>query len=270
MDINYRNLAREHLSYAKEELDSKKDQRLRHAALELRMAMEALTYDRALAYKDEFPPREYETWQPRKVLLVLLEIDPFADKDSSLAVGVEKEYGKPAPEMKSLGSEVVLSMKVLKKHYDALGSYLHIQSLKHSKTGEGLDFKRFRNRCGDITEFINKVLSSSVFNCTLGRFMSIKCIECGNSIRKRIPVGEKIFEAKCYNCMATYIVTDDGAGNFKQAPHQLKVKCGGTGCHHEIVVWQHELEVGRHWKCPECSGVNAFALGVTYEKASNN
>ena len=51
------------------------------------MAMEALTYDRALAYKDEFPPDEYETWQPIKVMSVLLEIDPTTDKNSSISFG---------------------------------------------------------------------------------------------------------------------------------------------------------------------------------------
>lgn len=268
--MNYRNLAREHLSCAKEELNSKRDQRLRHAALELRMAMEALTYDRALAYKDEFPQSEYDTWQPRKVMLVLLEIDSSADKDSTLAVGKQTEYGKPAPDFRLLGSEVVLSMKVLKQHYDALGSYLHIQSLKKSNTGEVLNFKRIKTRCEEISEFISKVLSSSVFNCTLGRFVTIGCLECGKSIRKRIPDGGEHFEAKCHNCMATYTVTDEEEGSFKWIPHQLKVECGGTECHYKIVVWQHELEVGKHWTCSECSGRNTFSIGVTFEKSYNN
>lgn len=64
-DMKYRNDAREYLQRSKNELNSSDNERLKYAVLELRMAMEALTYDRALAYKDEFPPNEYETWQPR-------------------------------------------------------------------------------------------------------------------------------------------------------------------------------------------------------------
>lgn len=45
--------------------------------------MEALTYDRALAYKDEFPSDEYETWQPSKVMSVLFEIDPTTEDSSN-------------------------------------------------------------------------------------------------------------------------------------------------------------------------------------------
>src|SRR2546429_3472132 len=99
------------------------------------MAMECLTYDRALAFKDEFPPSEYDTWQPRKVMSVLLEIDPTADKDSSIAVGVEAVPGVPAASMQSLGSEKVLNLGMLRKHYDALGSYLHVPTLKQSRDG---------------------------------------------------------------------------------------------------------------------------------------
>ena len=75
MDMNYRNEARLRRDAAKHELATGDDTRLRYAALELRMSMEALTYDRALAFKAEFPPNEYETWQPKKVMFVLLEIN---------------------------------------------------------------------------------------------------------------------------------------------------------------------------------------------------
>src|SRR5687767_11114263 len=103
--MDYRHSAREHLRNAKVELGANLDDRLKYAALELRMAMECLTYDRALAYKDEFPPDEYETWQPSKVMSVLLEIDPTADKDCTMAIGVEEVPGVPASVMQLLGSE---------------------------------------------------------------------------------------------------------------------------------------------------------------------
>ena len=141
--MDYRNLARQHLKHSEEQLAKGTDESLKYAALELRMAMEALTYDRAAAYKDEFPPKEYETWQPRKVMAVLLEIDPMTDKDSSIAIGSEEQYGVPAPKMTSLGTEKVLGLKTLKWHYDALGSYLHIQSLKSVRSGKTINpFKK--------------------------------------------------------------------------------------------------------------------------------
>ena len=51
----HRSRARSALASAQSELASNEDQRLKYAALELRMAIESVTYDRALAYKSEFP-----------------------------------------------------------------------------------------------------------------------------------------------------------------------------------------------------------------------
>lgn len=49
--MDYRNDARKYLKRCEEELMTGENERLKYAVLELRMAMEALTYDRALAYK---------------------------------------------------------------------------------------------------------------------------------------------------------------------------------------------------------------------------
>ena len=59
--MNYRGKSREHLKAASEQLETGSDSALKYAALELRMAMEAITYDRALAFKEEFPTEEYDT-----------------------------------------------------------------------------------------------------------------------------------------------------------------------------------------------------------------
>lgn len=263
--VQYRNLARVHLKSAENELGTHSDQRLKYAALELRMAMEALTYDRALSYKDEFPPQEYETWQPRKIISVLLTIDPMADKDRSLAVGTETQYGIPPREMHSLGSEKVLNMNILRDHYDALGSYLHVQSMKKFLAGQPPNFVKIRARCEEIAAFINLVLSSPIFNVTLGNFSRVECVECGTMLRKRIPYDKKEVLAECYQCKATYTITDEGSGQCVWIPNQIDISCANTSCQKTIVVWKHELEVGNQWKCESCNGQNIFVLALKHE-----
>ncbi|KDU94704.1 hypothetical protein GLUCORHAEAF1_12320 [Komagataeibacter rhaeticus AF1] len=58
------------LARARDELTSVADERLKYAALELCMALESLTYYRAVTYRDECPPSGYETWQPRKMMAI--------------------------------------------------------------------------------------------------------------------------------------------------------------------------------------------------------
>ncbi|MEP0174412.1 MAG: hypothetical protein ABJD02_17405 [Paraglaciecola sp.] len=267
--INYRNLARKHLKHANERLAGGADQSLKYAALDLRMAMEALTYDRVAAYKGEFPPSEYETWQPRKIMMVLLEIDPMADKDSSIALGLEEKYGVPTPKMTSLGTEKVLGLKTLKKHYDALGSYLHIQSLKSARSGKDINYEKIRGRCEYIAKYVSEALSSPVFNCTIGMFANLECIECSKPIRKRIPSGKDSVTAECFECGATYTITNESEGKSKWSPHQHEIECANKNCDHKIVVWNHELELGRQWECPVCKGKNTFVLAIDFKDAPN-
>lgn len=267
--MSYRRKSREHLKAASEQLETGSVLALKYAALELRMAMEAVTYDRALAFKEEFPTEEYDTWQPRKVMVVLLEIDPMADKDSTIALGLEEEYGLPAKQMTSLGTETVLNMGMLKKHYDALGSFLHIQTIKSTKAGKTVDHKKLRKRCDEIRDYLDKVLSSPVFNSTLGVFSSIECTECGKKIRKRISQGENTIHVDCSNCIASYRVSGSGANQSMWEPLQQEIECANTKCKKKIVVWEKEIRLGVNWNCPDCKGNNKLVLGVTYEKSLN-
>lgn len=101
------------------------DDDLIDAALRLRMAMEALTYERAAIYDDDLGPEQMKTWQPKRLMDRMLEIDPQADKAAMLSFGIEPSYGETPEKMTLLGTEHVLNLATLKKHYDALGSYLH-------------------------------------------------------------------------------------------------------------------------------------------------
>ncbi|WP_370202145.1 hypothetical protein [Alloalcanivorax venustensis] len=267
--MNYRSKSREHLKAASEQLETGSDSALKYAALELRMAMEAVTYDRALAFKEEFPTEEYDTWQPKKVMAVLLEIDPMTDKDSMLAFGLEEEYGVPAKQMTSLGTEEVLNMSVLKKHYDALGSFLHIQTIKSTKGGKRVDHEKLRKRCEEIRGYLYKVLSSPVFNSTLGVFYSLKCAECGKKIRKRVLRRENTIKVECSNCIASYRVSDSGANQSVWEHLQQEIECANAVCKKKIVVWEKEIRLGANWECLDCKGKNTFVLGVNYEKALN-
>lgn len=267
--MHYRNDARKHLKRSEEELRTGDDERLKYAALELRMAMEALTYDRALAYKDEFPPAEYETWQAYKVMSVLLDIDPTADKDSSLAFGVEEEGELPPSGTTSLGAEKVLNMAILERHYHALGNYLHVPSMKQARAGQLLDFGNIRARCQEIAAFVAAALSSPVFNVTLGRFATLDCcMECGKRIRKRLLCGQGTMRVECHEtseCRASYTVVDRGNGQVEWQPEQHELECANGNCKHRMPIWRREMELGGCWRCPSCNGQNTFVLDIHYE-----
>jgi hypothetical protein len=263
MNINFRQRARDALGRAKAEMAIEDSERLKYAALELRMAIEALTYERAQSYREELPPSEYQTWQPKKLMQVLLDIEPLADMSSSIAYGVQDAPGEQAKEMTPLGKEQVFSLKEIKSHYDALGSYLHSPTLKQIEEKGVLDSSRLKERCAQIVISLDGVLSSPVFNINFGRFTSIQCMnsDCGKMIRKRHPRGVETLAAKCFECQAEYEIHLEPNGQWLWKPLVQEVPCSTESCDEVFKLWTHESKSGSQWSCSGCK--RKFFLGLT-------
>ncbi|SBW83251.1 hypothetical protein PVE_R2G0877 [Pseudomonas veronii 1YdBTEX2] len=264
----YRSRARAALASAQSELASNEDQHLKYAALELRMAIEAVTYDRASAYKSEFPPQEYETWQPKKVMAVLLEIDSTADSDSTISLGIEPSPGERPEVMHDLGKEVVFNLKAIKRHYDALGNFLHVPSIKQTLSGSLPGPEKIRNRCEEIARDLEEVLASKVFNSTLGIFSSFDCAECRVRIRKRMPRDKDQVIADCFECKASYTITRTSDGKFETETRTQEIPCPNPGCGHPAVIFPREVSEGEYWICEKCGGRNEFKLGILHHPAN--
>lgn len=265
MTINFRQQARDSLARAQQALKTGDPEFLKYAALELRMAMESITYERAKTYSAEIPPDEYATWQPRKILQLLLEIDPKADKDSSLSYAIEEEFGKPGKNVIGLGTEKVLSLATIKKHYDALGSFLHVPTLKQQKEAAPPDLGKLRQRCELIVEEIEATLVSPIWNINFGNFAEIACGRCSALIRKRLPGDGSSVIAKCFQCGASYDVVEEDAGKVRWIPQEQELNCLVPACVGRFVIWDSDVEEGAKVRCPTCSALHFVRLYLTLE-----
>lgn len=265
--MDYRNEARNALGLAKQELNSFDNHRLRYAALDLRMALESLIYERASFYKEELSGKKLSTWQPGKLLSILLDVDPSADKSGELYAGLEEEYGKPAKMMQSFGKERVLSLREIKKYYDRIGSYLHAPTLEQVAQGKGASIEVIRTRCNEVVEILEQVFSSPVFNVNLKVTTSLPCEKCNTTIVRRSPVdaAEPII-ARCIECSASYILTSVGDKLVEWKPQVRDVECANPTCNCMIKIWESDLELGASWKCADCGGNNQIVLGVAYNQ----
>lgn len=268
MSVNFRQRAREALARAKGELAHGAPERLAYAALELRMAIECVTYERAKTYESELPPSEYDVWQPTKLMKVLLEIDPLADASGALSFGLEDEPGVQAKEMKKLGAEKVFNMAAIKKSYDALGSYLHQPTLRQLSSGGGHDFARQRVKCEGIVAQLDEVLASRIFNINFGHFTSIQCMnpECGKPVRKRHPIGAQKLSAICAECDAPYEISAGSNGEWVWRSLVEEFPCPTETCSKVSRIWPNQLKPGAHWTCLECK--QHFEIGLAVFAAS--
>jgi len=168
--------------------------------------------------------------------------------------------------MTNLGSEEVLNLEALKEHYDALGSYLHMPTLKQLSSGKGHNLTRLRNRWEKIATTIDAALASPIYNVTLGNFATTPCARCGKTIRKRIPHGKDKIEAKCFECGAGYEIHDTGPDSVEWKPIQQEIPCPAPDCEERVWIWLDEAEIGRGWNCRACGSRITVAKCVTWSE----
>lgn len=246
--MDYRDAARRALQRAKTELASGDPDRLAYAALEIRKAIEAVTYDKAQAYKDEMPKALYRTWQPGKVVEYLTEIDPHAGTGRIVRFGVQVERGKPAEAMQHLGTEHFLTMRNLNRDYNKIGSYLHIPTLAQVEDGVIDDSKR-QDHWQHCIDDLDKVLKSSIWNAKSGTYCNMQCFRCGFSMTKKMnPKAIEPVDASCIECGAKYTLSPEGIWNAK-GQH---FKCLTPECKEIMFLFEDEMHIGTDWDCPAC------------------
>lgn len=260
--VNFRQRARDAIARAKAELDSSEQHCYRFAALELRMAIEAVTYERAQAYQAELPSNVYRTWQPKKLMQQLLDLEPMADQGSSIAFGIEQPAGGAASTMQHLGTEKVFGMKDIKKFYDALGSFLHTPTLQQMEERGDTDFSKLRTKCEEIIPLLDGVVSSRVFNVNFGGFSSIECMNpnCGKPIRRRLRPDAEFTEAACLECGFTYEIRTNSQNQSEWRPILEEVPCPNPTCTQVFKLSAKELAPGQRLHCDVCEG--RFQIGL--------
>jgi DNA-directed RNA polymerase subunit RPC12/RpoP len=267
----YRSDARRCLVAARIEMDSGDPMRLPYAALRLRMALEAFTYERVDAYRAWLAPGQCDTWQPRQVMKALREIDPNADKGGSLTIGLEEVYGVPAKQMVHVGSENVLSMRDIKDNYDALGAYLHLPTLKQLREKKAPDLAALRERCEVALSIIEKVLESSLTKAVAGILLDFQCRRCEKEISRMVPLVAHEFETACPHCSLRYLLSGEGDGRTTVTPPKTELlPCLTEGCAGEHLLWPDERKPGTTWACGVCQAEQQIRLGVVFAASSES
>lgn len=226
--------------------------------------MEAIIYDLAQSYKKELPPDAYQIWQPRKLLLALLEIDPYCDLDSTIAVGLEDTPGVASSNMQIIGTSKKISLKTIKDYYDAFGSYLHTPTMSQLSNDNSHDIEKLRTKCEIVYVRIDNVLQSNIYNSTMGNFTSISCMDCGSPVNKRVTHLEEgqCIDAKCLQCGFPYKILAKEGGRLLWSEDLVKIKCVYDNCNEITYVRQDKVKKGAVYRCLHCGRRIGFALGV--------
>lgn len=240
--------ARECAARAKGLLDQQNSASLRHAALELRMAIEYIAYQVLASYLAETPDEVMEKWTPRDVISQMLEVDPHADKSSSIRLVREGKSEGDLGETALAEEDRRFSLRWAHKNHNALGNFLHAPTLLQMKSEGGSNEDKIRAKLDEICVTINHILSAGVFNANFGSFLTFQC-ECGREIKRRSGSfsAEKPLVCPNAECKAIWDAqqTEDKEWVFKK--HRAEYTCVSCGSNREVPY--HILAPGLNILC---------------------
>lgn len=238
------------LARARKWLEQPTAEGVRYAALELRMVVELLTYEKLRAASDIAPPEVLNTWQPPLAVKNLLEFDEFADKTFTVEVGaLPAETDLGSQEWLLLGEHCALSLKWL-RNYHKLGNFLHV-SMSASLPGDWLS--KSTALLVSVADELAKVLSSSITGFNHRGGYKFNCGDCGKLIIRN---AEALREGKTAICSTPGCDAEYRAVGFEDdapvvEPIEIQFVC--ENCKKQAFVAQRKVAVGNDISCSHCN-----------------
>jgi predicted RNA-binding Zn-ribbon protein involved in translation (DUF1610 family) len=223
---------------------------LRYACLELRFCMEAVTYEKLRAYAPRLVPGVLSRWQPPQAVAALLELEDEADQEYIVAIGVRR--GETTGPMQVMGDHRTFGTAFLRKHYNKLGSYLHVPN-EHapSRSRQQVDPQELRPYLEGVVEECERVVESSI-TLTLARVVEFNCQLCGRKTLANAEGATRRGRVSCLHtgCEAEHLVSvaEDQGLYFRLSGWVFPCQA----CGHRILVASKHLVPDHEFACNEC------------------
>ena len=260
----------EHTKRIQNLVDEGTEESLTFAALQCRLAIEAVCYERLRNAHDYISADDLRRWQPSYVINQLIqEVDPYAA--ASYSISVSKH---PAPEGASLtqseyeaveyvevGRQIGFDSKKLGKLWNALGSFLHVKMPQNRD-----DHIRFFSEGSDIAKKVTEALvvlheleCGTLISSGIGERVSFEC-GCGQKNARRAGLLQQGQIVSCANpdCLERWTVSINGADiGFER--REVTVTCSACKAPHVFPEkLPNSLERGQMMRflCRECEVEN--------------
>lgn len=234
---------------AKQLLETAQPHAIRYAALELRMCMEALTYEKLRAFSSMIPESVLTTWQPPQAVKTLLQFEPHADQSFFLEAGIEEQYGQPAKHMHYIGTHNAIGYKWLRKHYHKLGSLLHAPVANSGLVANTLEQVVYLN---EVIAELDKAIAGNILGGSIREVFQFECTVCNQLIVSNAKTTTKSRQVVCLNpqCGAEYFASIAFDGLLSV---QLKVsEFDCINCKELIPIENRRLNIGVKFECSSC------------------
>jgi len=247
--------------------------RITYAALECRLALERVCYERLRISYDYVSQSDLAyRWTPKQVIQFLeAEANDLVAKGFTLSIGKEPLEDSTGPvgredfkdvEWLHVGKQVGFDAKALGRHWQALSSFLHTR-LPKSKSDEISNYADTRAMEGKIREALEelrRLATGTLIASGLGETVSFVC-RCGLTTKRRTKLLKHGDVIACSNpqCRERYRAHVGSDGDYEFERVVIEVAC--AHCPDVGYFGEHELldlglnRVAEH-KCAGCGNSN--------------
>ena len=252
-------------------LNENTEESVTYAALEARLALEKVAYDRLRQCHDYISHDQLKRWQPHAVVNTLLaEVDSHAIHTRTLRMSRKPAVPGVEPDdddFVEIGTEIGFNPKLVGELWNALsGLALHVKlpKGKADHLPEYGDPARVRAKVEETIKELERLAKGTMSFSGIGEVVSFEC-PCGETIRRRAALLKDGQSVPCFNpeCSRSFTVKleDDGSHTFEFEGAEIPcASCGKITLAPTREVMKMRLGQRRLVKCLSCGHENVIAL----------
>lgn len=237
---------------------------LTYAALEARLAIEKVVYDRLRQRHDYISHDQLKRWQPGAVVNTLLEeVDANVTLTSKLSIARTsvKEGVRPEDEeYVEIGTEIGFNRNRIVQMWNALANLaLHARLPEHRDDyipAYG-DKEQIRAKVAEVVVELERLAKGTLVTSGFGRTVSFEC-DCGETNKRRIALLRDGQHVHCFNpkCEETWKAIKTGEEDFEFERVTIPIECAGCKVTFDI-PWRWLINM----KPDQMANIGCYACG---------
>lgn len=209
-------------------------ERATYAALEARLALEKVVYDRLRQRHDYISQADLRGWNPRYVInKIIAEVDPHVAETLTFSIGKEAGAETAEDDYVDVGTEIGFDPRRISKLWNALGKLaLHVR-LPEKRTDEIPDYGDpglVRAKVEEALAELKRLSTGTMSFSGLGSEVSFSC-PCGQLNKRKALLLKDGQAISCLNpdCKRSFIVERHPDGEMYFKIENIEIPCASCG-----------------------------------------
>jgi hypothetical protein len=255
-------------------LEQNTPQSVVYAALEARLALEKICYDRLRQRHDYISNSDLKKWQPHYIVNTLLaEVDPYVGQTMSMWVANSQDVNPRDEDYVHIGTEIGIDPSRISKLWNAISNlalHVKIPEDKTDSINEYGETGKIASKVHEIIAELERLAEGKFTYSGFGEEISFEC-SCGQLIKRRAALLKEGQSINCFNlqCLLSYEVVIDEAGifNFRSEIHETPCRfCGKALIFSRRSISNMKYGEIRSLACKECGKATNITLMLGVER----